>query len=130
MVKCEYYHCSVEFEPVRPGQRFHSTACRFKEWERLHPRLGKGLEALLPPKGTASKPHCGHPGRSRRLSQTLNVFYDIPNPTTLQIQERTGSMKPSTDIDDLRRAGYPISRAKYVMTTAEGRRVYQYQLVV
>lgn len=88
--------------------------------------LGKGLDALLPEK-QKNKPHCGHPGRSKRLAQTLSAIKDAKKITTLQLHAITGSMKASTDIDDLRRAGYPISMAKYLFTTDSGRKVFEFE---
>ena len=88
---------------------------------KAHKALGRGIEALIP-----RKPHCGHPGRSRRLAKTLNCIMDFGTCTTFQIQRVTGSMKPSTDVDDLRRAGYRVSMATYVRTTSDGRRVFRY----
>lgn len=100
---------------------FCSDACRVKWWSDAR-KAGAG-------KRSNSKPHCGHPARSKRLARTLDVLIEARgyHVTTLNIQKRTGSMKPSTDIDDLRRAGYPVSMAKHEVTTDEGRRIYSYR---
>ncbi|MDD5171355.1 MAG: hypothetical protein PHN75_21245 [Syntrophales bacterium] len=123
---CSYRYCRAEFEPKKKGQRFHTKTCRMREWGLLHPRLGKGLDAILP-QSKNGKPHCGNPGKSQRLMKTWNVFLRVKEPTTLQIQDATGSMKPSTDVDDLRRAGYPVSKAIFVRTTDQGRKIFMYR---
>ena len=73
------------------------------------------------------KLHCGHPGRSQRLARMLNVMIDLRSATSLQLQKRTGSMAVHADISDLRQCGYPISKAHYLRTTDEGRKIYAYQ---
>jgi hypothetical protein len=83
-------------------------------------------QAVLPGK-KAGKPHSGHPSRSARLAKTLNVIITMKKCTTLEIQARTGGVKVSTDVDDLRRAGYPVSKAKYLRTTEEGRKIFEYE---
>lgn len=87
--------------------------------------LGKGLGALIPTK--EEKLHCGHPSRSKRLNKTLYAMKVLRNLTTIELQKITSGVKVSTDIDDLRRAGYPISNAIFVHTTDEGRKVYRYE---
>jgi len=111
-------------------KRFKNDTHRARYWSDMRRKgaaLGKGLDALLPKKN--GKPKCGHPGRSKRLAKTLNVFLDRRGQdiTTLEIHAITNGVKVSTDIDDLRRAGYSISKAKYERTTEEGCRVYSYR---
>ena len=107
-------------------KRFRSDDHRARYWSncRKAGALGKGLSALLP--GKNKRPHCGSVSKSKRLRDTLAVVRELKTCTTLQIHERTGSCKPSTDVDDLRRAGYPVSMAKFVRTTENGRKVYEY----
>ena len=108
-------------------KRFKCDDHRARYWSncRKAGALGKGLDALLPRK--KDKPHCGNVSKSKRLRSTLAVVKELKTFTTLQLQERTGGMKVSTDIDDLRRAGYPVSMARYVRTTDAGRKVYEYR---
>lgn len=109
--------------------KWHSDDCKNAFNTEVRRRaLGKGLSALLPGNGNG-RVHSGHPSRSRRLAKLLNLFIDSKGRriTTLDIHEATGSMKSSGDVDDLRRAGYPVSMARYVRTTDEGRRVYDYK---
>jgi len=129
MAICEGPGCKEELTGRQ--RRFHHDTCRNAAWSEARRRgaaLGKGLDSLLPAKGKG-KPHCGHPGRSKRLARTLNVLMEAKGAwiTTFVIQQKTGSMKPSTDVDDLRRAGYPVSAARYVGMTDKGRKVYEYR---
>ena len=130
---CAYRKCQIQFEPKRKNQRFHHPKCRMAEWAEMHPRaLGKTLpeiaaDQMTMPSILRKKLHCGHPGRSHRLAKLLNLMITLGACTTLQIQKKTGSMKPSTDVDDLRRAGYPVSMARYIGTTASGRKIFEYE---
>jgi len=131
MSLCE---CGCKIELTGRQKRFRPG--HGEKWWSFVRKIGaaeiKGQEhlplapAVAAPRDTG-KPHSGHPGRSKRLAKTLNAVMDLRKFTTLELQARTGGMKVSTDIDDLRRAGYPISMAKYLRTTEEGRKVFEYE---
>lgn len=96
------------------------------EREPISGTLRTGFDALLPKQKGA--PHCGHPSKSTRLRLTLEAIKSHGGwISTLRIQEKTRGVKVSTDIDDLRRAGYPVSMAHYSHTTLDGRKVYLYK---
>lgn len=71
--------------------------------------------------------HGGNPATSVRLKNTLAVLSDMKPHSTLDIQEKTGSMAVSTDIGDLRKSGYEIE-CHFSRVTFNGRKVYVYMM--
>lgn len=117
--------CGCKQELTGKQKRFVSDEHRQRFWSDARRRGAMGPE----PK-KRSKPHCGNPAVSSRLKKTWYALQTLGhNATTLTIQKITGSMKVSTDLNDLKRAGYPISKAEYVRTTDEGRRIYRYHVL-
>jgi len=123
---CSYRHCRAEFEPKKPGQRFHTKTCRMREWGLLHPRLG--LDALLPDKTKRS--HAASLD-SPRLKKTLECLERGPA-TTKAISEYTGSEAVHSDIHELRKnlrkSGRDI-RCMYFGRTDAGRKIYRYEII-
>src|SRR5512139_695438 len=82
--------CGCKEELTGRQKRFRHDSHRAKYWSDARKRgaaLGQGLSELIPPKPNG-KPHCGHPGRSKRLARTLNVLMDAKGAyvSTLMIQ--------------------------------------------
>jgi hypothetical protein len=46
LLRCANPDCGVEFKPVRPWHRYHSTSCRVAHWRRRSNSLSKAAEAL------------------------------------------------------------------------------------
>jgi hypothetical protein len=70
----------------------------------------------------------GDPSRSQRLARALAFVKSFGSfgCTTAQLQAYTGSMAPSTDISELRHAGYLIN-CHLDGIRSNGRRVYRYK---
>lgn len=52
--QCANPVCGIVFKPTRKGQRYHSTACRFADWNRQHPRLFSENPQDLPMMGNGA----------------------------------------------------------------------------
>lgn len=65
-----------------------------------------------------------------RLQRILGLLMSrgLEGATTLEIQQISGSMAPSTDVSAIRHQGYDI-QAKYEKRTESGSKVYRYRLV-
>ena len=120
--------CGCKQELTGRQKRFKNDAHRAEWWSAVRKAgaLGRGLDSLL-----SSKPkriRCGNPNKSTRLMLTLNAIKSHGGwISTLAIQEKTRGVKVSTDVDDLRRAGYPVSKAHFSHTTLDQRKVYLYR---
>lgn len=72
--------------------------------------------------------HGGIIGKSRRLDNMLDALQKHGQLTSLQLQHLTGGVAIGSTAADLRKAGANIPPAKYLGKTANGSKIYLYQL--
>lgn len=82
---CSYRHCKTPFKPKNDTHLFHTTTCRMKEWEILHPRLSTEQD----------KKREGMERAARHYPQELLIFRELARELSLTFPEVT--------IDDVRK---------------------------
>ncbi len=78
-------------------------------------------------KPRSAKHHGGTMQKSLRLKKTLPLVLGRGH-TNFEIQAKTGSMAVHTDVDDLRKLGWPVKRF-YQGLSENGRKIQLYRVV-
>ena len=72
--------------------------------------------------------HAADLSKSNRLQKLMAVLADGYEHVTHEIQQRTGSMAPATDVSEARHNGAMIN-CRYICRSDTGRKVYGYRMV-
>lgn len=72
--------------------------------------------------------HFANIEKSNRLQKLMDVLKDGYEHVTHEIQQRTGSMAPATDVSEARHNGAMIN-CRYICRSETGRKVYGYRMV-
>jgi hypothetical protein len=71
--------------------------------------------------------HFANIQHSDRLQKLMSVLSDGYEHVTHEIQQRTGSMAPATDVSEARKNGVMIN-CRYICRSEGGRKVYGYRI--
>ena len=112
--------CRAEFRPKRVDQKFATPNCKTRYTMAAYEAGLKVIE---------SKGGMHHRKASNHQMQKLFACLSDGKPwTTRQLHEATKMENVSTAISELRRAGVPVSRAKFIRRTESGAKIFEYQL--